>query len=133
MNKANKVQVIMDSTDAGKIVEVELTRDHCEGVYAMCEVLGRVFGEMQQDNMKSGMAAVLRQIPKGYDGIVEVPFTAETAASVLSLCCFAAKTQPTGAHMNWLTPLRDSIERALSQSGVHCQILVDTVPVFVSP
>ena len=32
----NKVRVEMDSTDADKIVEIELTRDACEGVYALC-------------------------------------------------------------------------------------------------
>jgi hypothetical protein len=128
----NKLQVQVDSADAGKIVEIELTRDHCEGIYAIAKVLGDGLPEAQQSIM-SRMAELLRQVPKDFDGIVEVPFTAEMAASVLSLCTVAAKVQPAGAHTSWLLPLRESIGHALQRSGVRCKILVDTVPVFISP
>ncbi|MGM0487734.1 MAG: hypothetical protein ACQESR_13370 [Planctomycetota bacterium] len=134
----NKFQVKMEPTDAGKILEIELTREHCEGVYALCDVLGR-----QQDTMlglgevllsiKSGMAEVLRQIPKDFDGIAEVPFTAETAASLLSMCCYLAKNHPVGPHTRWVSPLQQSVEAALRQSGVRCKILLENVPVFVGP
>lgn len=132
MNNANKVQVRIDSTDAGKIVEIELTRDTCEGIYALCQVLGAAMGG-REESIKSAVAEVLQQVPKDSDGIIEVPFTAEAAVSVLSLCCFAAKKHPEGAHMSWVGPLHDSIQSALKGAGVRCQVLLDTVAVFTSP
>lgn len=132
MNNANKVEVRIDSTDAGKIIEVELTRDVCEGIYALCHVLGVAMGG-RQESIKSAAAEVLRQVPKDYDGIIEVPFTAEAAVSVLSLCSFAARKHPEGEHMRWISPLRDNIQSSLKGAGVRCQVLLDAMVVFSSP
>ena len=131
----DNVRVEIDSVDAGKIVEIELTKNACESIYALCEVFGRDVGTNLAKvlpSIQSAMAEVLRQLPKGFDGIAEVPFTAETAVSVLSLCYFLAKNHPSGPHITWMHPLTDHIGSALTQAQVRCQVFVNDVAVFTA-
>ena len=77
-------------------------------------------------------AAVLDQVPKDPEVVATVPFTAEAAASVLSLC-YCAVTVPDRPCPAWVAPLLKSIGDSLKGSGTHASIAIDGRMLFSSP
>lgn len=132
MEDKTKCRVIIDRINSGKIIEIELTRDLCEGIYAITEVVGKVLGE-KNEGIKSAALEILNQVPKEYTGIVKVPFTGEAAVSILSLCLLAKEMKPTGELLEWLLPLTDAITSSIHKERIQCKILIDNVEAFVNP
>lgn len=130
-NKTN-CRVMIDRINSSKIIDIELTRDLCEGIYAITEVVGKVLGEKNED-IKSAALEILNQVPKEYTGIVEVPFTGEAAVSILSLCLLAKEMKSTGEYLEWLVPLTDAITLSIQKERIQCKIIIDNAEVFVNP
>jgi hypothetical protein len=126
-----KVSVVMESSDAGKIVEVDLSRDDCESIYALGHVLGKNLGQLA-DDVKAGMAAVLASVPKTAGIQLTVPFTSIAAANVAGMCSAAIFLMPAGPHREWVDPVLQSIRQALRGSRIRAQVVINAEPVFSS-
>lgn len=124
-----KVTVVMDVTDTHKIVEVDLSRDDCESIYAMSHVLAKPLGQLA-DDVKSGMATILNSVPQGEGVLLTIPFTALAAANVLGMCSAAIYLKPSGPHLQWVAPVSKSVADALRSSAIRVQILIDGKAVF---
>ena len=132
MENRTKCKVMIDRINSDKVIDIELTRDLCEGIYAITKVVGKVLGEKNED-IKSAALEILNQVPKEYAGIVEVPFTGEAAVSILSLCLLAKEMKPKGEHLEWIMPLTDSITLSIQKERIQCKIIIDNAEAFVNP
>ena len=132
MENKTKCRVVIDRINSGKIIEIDLTRDLCEGIYAITEVVGKGQGEKNED-IKSAALEILNQVPKEYSGIVEVPFTGEAAVSILSLCLLARELKPAGEYLDWLLPLTDAMTLSIRRERIQCKIIIDNAEAFVNP
>ena len=124
-----KVSVVMNAEDAERIIEIDLSRDDCESIYAMSHVLAKSLGQLAED-VKSGMESVLNSVPKAPRLLLTIPFTSLAAANVIGMCSAAIFLGPSGPHREWVEPVLQNVGNAVRSYGIRLQIIINGKAVF---
>lgn len=125
-----KVRIYIDTAHSGKEVEALLTNKDCESIYAMCHgPLARSIGPIV-DDVKTSMNIILSNLPKDYDFVFNITFPLVDAANILAMCLVAISIKPQGPHIDWIEPIRSSIEAAIRNAKANVRVSISDNIVF---